>query len=175
MENTQQALSQPRFNPLPVVDMCLASFDAWKKNYDAFVQVSRQQQGQPNAVHTPGAAYENTSAQLQKTGEDFFRRFVELQIELCRFLGKRWEQYLGLPSDLSHCQSAADIAQLQSAFLIKMAADYGMEARRLAQNYQEFLSSWMAAWMAAPPVSLIPKQEGLLTRHLAPPGASGRA
>jgi len=145
MENTQQALSQPRFNPLPVVDMCLASFDAWKKNYDAFVQASGGQKGQPSAALNPAAVYENTSAQLQKTGEDFFRRFVELQIEICRFFGKRWEQYLDLPSDISHCQSAVDIAQLQSAFLTKMAAGYGVEDRRLAQAFQALLSNWMAA------------------------------
>ena len=99
-------------------------------------------------------AYENTSAQLQKTWGDFFRRFVEQQIEICRFFGKRWEQYLDLPSDLSRCQSPADFAQVQSAFLTKMAADYGTESRHLTQA---LLSNWMTA-QSAP---VIPKQPTL--------------
>jgi hypothetical protein len=108
MQNAQQALPQPVFDAGPILNMYRDSMDAWKKNYDAFVQASRGPQGQPNGAVTTAAAYGNTSAQLQKTGEDNFRRFVELQIEICRFYGKRWEQYLGLPSDLSRCQSAAD-------------------------------------------------------------------
>ncbi len=52
---------------------------------------------------------------------------------------------MDLPSDLSRCQSPADIAQLQSAFLTKMAADYGIEDRRLAQAFQALLSNWTAA------------------------------
>jgi hypothetical protein len=144
MGNAQQTPSQTRLDPDSVLGMYLASIDAWKKDCDAFVQASRGQQGQPSATLNRGVAYENTSAQLQKTGEDFFRRFVELQIEICRFFGKRWEQYLDLPSDITHCQSAADIAQLQSAFLTKMAADYGIEARQFAQDFQTLLSNWMA-------------------------------
>ncbi len=154
MENMQQTQSQPRFGTDPVLDMYLASIDAWKKNYDAFVQAPREQQGQPGGALSPGAAYENTSAQLQKTGDDFFRRFVEQQIEICRFFGKRWEQYLNIPSDLSRCRSAADFALVQSAFLTKMAADYNVEGRRLAQGFQELHSNWMAA----SPMSFIPQQ-----------------
>ena len=154
MENAQQTLSQTPFDPGAVFGMYLASIDTWRKNHDAFVQTSRTQQGQTNGVLNPGAVFENTSAQLLKSGEDMFRRAVELQIELCRFFGKRWEQYLDLPSDISHCRSAADIAQLQSAFLTKMAADYGIEGRRLAQAFQELGSNWMAA----APVSFVPKQ-----------------
>jgi hypothetical protein len=84
---------------------------------------------------------------VTKKRGDFFRRFVELKIEICRFFGKRWEQYLELPPDLSRCQSALDIAKLQSAFLSKMANDYGIEDMRLAQAFQALLSNWMAAPM----------------------------
>jgi hypothetical protein len=154
MESTQQTPSQLQFGAGPVLDMYFASMNAWKKNCDAFVQASRERQVVPNVAQNPPAAYENTSAQPQKAGEDIFRRFVEHQIELCRFFGKRWEQYLNLPSDLSRCQSAADFAQVQSAFLTKMAADYGIEGRRLGQAFQELLPNWMAA----APVSVIPRQ-----------------
>ena len=154
MENVQQTLSQTPFDPGAVLGMYLASIDAWKKNCDAFVQEPRPQQGQTNRALNPGAAFDNTPAQLQKSGVDIFRHAVELQIELCRFFGKRWEQYLDLPSDLSHCRSPADIAQIESTFLTKMATDYGLEGMRLAHAFQELGSVWMATAL----VSSIPKQ-----------------
>ena len=43
----------------------------------------------------------------------------EEQVELCRFFGRRWEQYLNLPSDVSRCRSVLDLAQVQSTFLTK--------------------------------------------------------
>jgi hypothetical protein len=154
MENAQQTLSQTPFDPGAVLGMYLASIDAWKKNANAIVHASRLQQGQMNGALNPDGALENTSAQLQKSGEDIFRHAVELQIELCRFFGKRWEQYLDLPSDLSHCRSPAGIAQIESTFLTKMATDYALEGMRLAHAFQELGSDWMAAAR----VSSIPKQ-----------------
>jgi len=145
MGTAEQTLSQTIFDAGPALHMYSASIDAWKKKHEVFVQTSKGQQGKPIAALNPG---ENTSAQLQKSGEDFFRRFVELQIEICRFFGKRWEQYLELPSELSHCHSTADIAHLQLAFLSKLANDYGMEDMRLAQAVQALLSNWMAAPMS---------------------------
>ena len=92
---------------------------------------------------------------MQKTGnEHIFLRAVKHQVELGRFFGKRQERYLDFWSDIAHCQSAMDLVKVQSAFLTKMAADYGFESRRLAQGFQELLSSWMAAQ----PMSFIPKQ-----------------
>jgi hypothetical protein len=155
MENTQQTPLQTSFDPSAVLGMYLASIDAWKNNYDAFVQAPAPQQGQTNRALNPDAAFEDMPAQLQKSGEEIFRHAVELQIELCRFFGKRWEQYLDLPSDLSRCRSSADFAQIQSTFLTKMAADYGLESRRLAQAFQELGSDCMAA----APVSFLPKQQ----------------
>ena len=141
------------------------SIDAWQKGYNGyndFAQTSRPQQGQTNAALDPAAAYENTSAQMQKTGEHIFRRAlehifrhaVEHQIELGRFLGKRQARYLDFWSDIAHCQSAADLVKVQSAFLTEIAADYGIESRRLAQDFQVLLSSCMAAQ----PMSFISKQ-----------------
>jgi len=141
----------------PILNMYRESIDAWQKGYNGyndFAQTSRPQQGQTNAALNPAAAYENMSAQMQKTGEHIFRRAVEHQVELGRFFGKRQVQYLDLWSDIAHCQSATDLVKVQSAFLTKMAADYGFESRRLAQGFQKLLSSWMAAQ----PMSFIPKQ-----------------
>ena len=74
---------------------------------------------------------------MQKTDEHIFGRVVEHQVELGRFFGKRQARYLDFWSDIAHCQSAADKVKLQSAFLTEMAADYGIESRRLAQGFQE--------------------------------------
>ena len=137
----------------PFLNMYTESIDAWQNGYNGyndFAQTSRPQQGQTNAALNPAAAYENMSAQMQKTGEHIFQH----QIELGRFFGKRQDRYLDFWSDIAHCQSAADLVKVQSAFLTKMAADYGLESKRLAQGFQELLSSWMAAQ----PMSFIPKQ-----------------
>lgn len=143
MDHVQQSLTQPRFDTSSVMDMYLASVDAWKKNVDAFAEASRSQQKQ-RSEPAPVAAMEKTSAQIQKTGENIFRRAVEQQIELCHFFGKRWEQYLTLPADISRCHSPVDIAQLQLAFFTRMAADYGIEGRHFAQTFQELVSQAMA-------------------------------
>lgn len=143
MKNTQQAKSSLDFDAGPILNMYLASFEAWKNNYDALVQAPKQQTRQNKPDQLAIASYDG-APQLQKTGENLFRRLVELQIELCRFVGKRWEQYLDLPSNVSRCRSAADIAQLQSAFLTKMAADYDLESRKFAEAFQQFVSNLMA-------------------------------
>ena len=121
----------------PILNMYRESIDAWQNGYNDFAQTSRPQQGQTNAALNHVAAYENTSAQKQKTGEHIFRRAVEHQVELGRFFGKRQERYLDFWSDIAHCRSAADIVKVQSAFLTEMAAAYSIESRRLAQGFQE--------------------------------------
>ncbi len=141
----------------PILNMYRESFDAWQNGYNGYndsAQTSRPQQGQTNAALNPAPAYENMSAQMQKTGGHIFRRAVEHQVGLGRFFGKRQERYLDFWSDIAHCQSVTDIVKVQSSFLTKMAADYGFESRRLAQGFQDLLSSWMAAL----PMSFIPKQ-----------------
>ena len=143
MENTASNNSNNSSSNRSIADSILnmyrESIDAWQKGYNGyndFAQTSRLQQGQTNAALNPAAAYENTTAQMQKTGEHIFRRAVEHQVELGRFFGKRQARYLDFSSDIAH-QSAAEIVKLQSAFLTEMAADYGIESRRLAQGFQE--------------------------------------
>ncbi len=145
MDHVQQTLAQPRFDTSSVMDMYVASVDAWKKNLDAFAEASGSQVKQRNDMPSQAAEMEKTSAQLQRTGENIFRRAIEEQMELCRFFGKRWEQYLSLPADISRCHSPTDIAQLQLSFLTRMAADYGIEGRHFAQTFQELVSQAMTA------------------------------
>jgi hypothetical protein len=59
---------------------------------------------------------------------------VQSQIELWRFLGGRWEQYLKLPEQISQCRSLTELGELQSAFLSKFASDYLQEAGKLARQ-----------------------------------------
>ncbi|MFZ0571599.1 MAG: hypothetical protein WAM63_14085 [Rhodomicrobium sp.] len=145
MSQTQQTPTQPRFETSTVMDMYMASVEAWKKNMDALAEASESQLKQRSLSSSPSADLEKTSVQLQKTGENIFRRAIEEQMELCRFFGKRWEQYLSLPANISRCRSPAEIAQLQLSFLTKMASDYGTEGRHFAQTFQELVSQAMAA------------------------------
>lgn len=154
MESAQQSLSQARFDAGPVLDIYLASLEAWKKNFDAFAEASQQQTKQITKTQAASVTIESTSNQLEKTGADVFRRLIQEQVELCRFFGKRWEQYLSLPSDISRCHSPADLAQLQLAFLTKMAADYGIECRHFARTSQELVSELMAVQ----PISVMAKR-----------------
>src|SRR5271166_6089300 len=136
----------------PILNMYRESIDAWQKGYNSyndFAQTSRPQQGQTNAALNSAAACENTSAQMQKTGEHIFRRAVEQQIELGRFFWKRQEGYLDFWSDIARCQSAAEIVQVQSAFLTKMTAGYGIEIRRLAQGFLSFIPKQPAQTIAS--------------------------
>src|SRR5271167_1313115 len=112
MENTASNNSNKSLSngPIanPILNMYIDSIDAWQKGYNGhndFAQASRPQQGQTNAALNPAAAYENTSAQMQKTGGHIFRRAVDKQIELGRFFWKRQEQYLDFWSDIARCQS----------------------------------------------------------------------
>jgi len=58
---------------------------------------------------------------------------VQNQIELCDFFGRRWEQYLKLPGQLSQCRSLTELGELQSAFLAQFANDYMQETEKLAK------------------------------------------
>ena len=94
-------------------------------------------------------------AQAQDAGSTVFGRAFEEQLELCRFFAKRWEQYAALPASLTRCRSATDLAQLQVAFLSKMAADYNTEGCHVA----EILEQLVSAWMSAHPALFIGKQQ----------------
>ena len=104
MQNAQQAQSKPDFDAGPLLNMYLASIDAWKKNCDALFHVTDEQPRQSSRSGQRSTIYERPSAQAQNTGAGIFRSIVEQQIEFCRFFGKRWEQYLDL-SRISACET----------------------------------------------------------------------
>ena len=145
MQKAQQVQPNSELDVGNLLNLYRDSLVEWQRSYNSFFCLSNQQQERTSGSTKPHIAFDSAAGQLQNVGEMVFRRFVEGQIELCRFYAKRWEQYLDLPSDLSRCQSAVDLAQLQAAFLTKMAADYGIESRSLAQTFREVLASWMAS------------------------------
>ena len=69
MENAHHTLTHPRFDAGPVLEMYFASFDAWKKNLDAFAEgaghVQKQAGEAPSAAGNPS----NTSAHLQSAAK----------------------------------------------------------------------------------------------------------
>jgi hypothetical protein len=69
----------------------------------------------------------------QKSGEEIFKRFVQNQMELCHFFGRRCEQYLKLPERLTQCRSLTELGNLQSSFLSQFANDYMKETQKLPE------------------------------------------
>jgi hypothetical protein len=145
MENAHHSLSYSRFDAGPVLEMYFAPLDAWKKNLDAFAEASKAAQKLQLEAQPGDAGLTNASGQIQNAGEAIFRRAFELQLELWQFLGKRCGQYLSLPADVSRCRSPIDAAQLQIEFFNKLAEDYGVEGKHLAQTMQQLASDWAAA------------------------------
>jgi hypothetical protein len=142
--NGQQS---PAFSIAPIMKMYVDSVEAWKQNYEALAAGAKEYQAQHTAHSASGTqpAYDAAAASWQKSGGDFFKRFVEQQIELCHFFAARWENYLKLPEQLAHCHTPAEMAQLQAAFLGRFASDYMQEANKLCQPFGEFMSRWAAA------------------------------
>ena len=143
----QQAYRHSDLDVMPVLKMYIDSLEAWKKNCDEFTgRVSNMQ----NNFQTNGSnnACESGLPAWQRSGEEFFKRFVEQQMEICRFLSARWEQYLKLPGQLALCRTPADVGQVQAAFLSQFVDDYTHETKKLAQPAGQMMSSWTAGHQA---------------------------
>lgn len=143
MERRQQLFHNSDFDVAPVMKMYVDAIDTWKKTYENFLQTMKEPQCLGGGT-TVGSATEGAAAQWHMSAEELFKSAVEQQIEICRFFANRWEQYLRLPSEFAHCHSPLDVTHVQSAFLTQMATDYATETRRLAQPFQEFVSSLIA-------------------------------
>ncbi len=140
MEDVQQSLPQLSFDKSPAEEIFSASVEAWKKNLDAFTGAPKPQGEKYGDKPEPyGVPLTKSSAQPPLAGESIFRRMVQEQMELCRFFERRWEQYLTLPAEISRCRSPVELAQLQFAFLTRMAADYALESRHFAQTFQDLV------------------------------------
>jgi hypothetical protein len=139
--NVQQSPASFEFNMAPIMKMYMDSMEAWKKNYETLAG---------NGTHVAPfystdvakTAYDFALVNWQKSGEEVFKRFVEQQIEICRFFAGRWEQYLKLPDQLAHCQTPAEIGQVQVALLGQFASDYMRESSKLSQPMGQLMSKW---------------------------------
>ena len=131
------------FNIAPVVKMYLDSMEAWKKNYEAITGNVKTAQASYPAEGTK-ALQDSVLAFWQKSGAEVVKRFVEQQIELCRFFAGRWEQYLKLTEQLAHCNTPADMGQVQTEFLSQFANDYMRETSKLSVPAGDLASRWAA-------------------------------
>ncbi|HEY7646080.1 MAG TPA: phasin family protein [Hyphomicrobiales bacterium] len=141
MNSQTHAAQQFDIDVTPVFRMYQESVDAWKKNYEALL-ANAGASPVKSAPNFFGNGYERAMTDWQEVGGDVFKRLVEQQVELCRFLGHRWEAYLKLPDKLSHCKTPAEFAQLQQDFINQMGAEYMQESIKLAQPLAEFATSW---------------------------------
>jgi hypothetical protein len=135
----QQPQHSFAFSAAPIMKIYLDSLEAWKQNYEALTMPEGEGHGRRPAYEPvmPKPAYDTGFGNWQKSGEETFRRFVESQMEVCRFFASRWESYLKLPAQLAHCQTPAQIAQVQAGFLSQCAGDYMQEAAKLSQSLME--------------------------------------
>jgi hypothetical protein len=137
------------FDISPMLKMYMESIELWKKNYENMMKSAKDIQGTHGAneaaqvTHSPAgaSAYDAALLNWQKSGEEFFKRFVQNQIELCHFFSSRWEQYLKLPEQLSQCRSLTELGNLQSSFLSQFANDYRRETEKLAHPVAELMAN----------------------------------
>jgi predicted DNA-binding helix-hairpin-helix protein len=148
MTTEPQAQANP-FDISPVLRMYMESIETWRKNYENFAKSAKEMQTAYGAEtgqatqRVEGAASAMDAALLnwQKSSEELFKRFVENQVEICRFFGNRWEQYLKLQGQVSHCRSLTELGNVQAQFLSQFANDYMHETEKLAQPVAEMMSS----------------------------------
>ncbi|MGO9544357.1 MAG: hypothetical protein ACLPPF_06135 [Rhodomicrobium sp.] len=119
--------------------MYMDSMEAWKKSYTS-LSTSGKTAPEALTAENAKAACDTALASWHKSGEEVYKRFVEQQIEICRFFAARWEQYLKLPAQIAHCQTPADLQQVQTFFLNQFATDYVQETGKLTQPVGELMS-----------------------------------
>ncbi|HZV22081.1 MAG TPA: hypothetical protein VE986_11115 [Hyphomicrobiales bacterium] len=143
MGNSLETSPFSAFDLTPYLALYRESIEAWQKNLESFMQASWQQ-GEPYraAPSAPAPARKpanEINAQAQTAGEAFMRRLVEEQLELFRFCGRTWEQYLSFWGSVLRSRSPAEVAQSQSMFLTQLASDYCAESTRLVQAFSDAL------------------------------------
>ncbi len=129
------------FDFAPALKMYLESVESWKKNYEQVMQ---------NANLTPvtrpsdmvGAAYEQAVNNWQRAGETLFKRFIEQQIELCRFFENRLKLFLDMPARFAQCKTPAEAAQLHMEFMNRLSQEYAQESAKLIQPMSQLMTQW---------------------------------
>jgi hypothetical protein len=129
----QSALQPLAFDVGPAVKLYMDSVEAWRKNYERVA--SQPKTGAPDSLGEIAVpSYDKILAVWQKTADDAFRRFVERQIELCRFFEGRWEQYLHLQDRMARCRRPGELGQAHADFFERLAHDYMEEANKLTRS-----------------------------------------
>ncbi len=84
------------------VENDMESVELWKKNYENFLKSAPLRadgiDGKNAEAESITSANDAALLNWQKSGEEVFKRFVQNQMELCHFFGRRCEQHLKLPS-----------------------------------------------------------------------------
>lgn len=147
MTNTLSA--QPcAFDMSPLLKMYMDSFEIWKKNYEAFIKNAKDlgaaygSDPAPSAGNSAASPLDAALLNWRHSGEEMVKRFAESQMELCRFFGARWEHYLKLPDQLSHCRSVTELGEAQAKFLNEFAGDYMSETSKLAQPVADAMTNF---------------------------------
>lgn len=128
----------------PSLQMYIDSLESWKENYKRLLDNSAMSTGNQNMDYMTATA-NNALENWQNAGAEFFKRCVEDQIELCQFLGHRWERYLDLPQQFSRCRTPAEMGQLQIDFMTRMMTEYTQESAKLMQPMCDLFSKWVSA------------------------------
>jgi hypothetical protein len=140
------------FDVSPLLRMYMESIETWRKSYETLVK--NAQAAYPGdgfngktgadatrAAESAASAMDQAILTWQKSSEELFKRFVENQVELCRFFGARWEQYLKLSEKVSHARSATELGNIQSQFMSQFADDYMHETEKLAKPVAEAMTN----------------------------------
>lgn len=136
-----RAQSVEHIDIAPLVKAYMDGLESWRKPCEALL-ADDSPAPNPGEADLFTSSFEHGMANWQRTGGEAFKRFVEQQIELCGFLGRRWERYLDLPEQCAHCRTPLEIGQLQFAFLSRMAADYAAESTRLMQPMNKLIARY---------------------------------
>lgn len=140
MDNQPPAV--PSMDIAPALKLYLESIESWKENYKKLLENTDMQ---PAANQNPFAeSYNQALANWQSASGELYRRFIDDQVELCRFLSHRWESYRDLPRQVTHCRNPAELAQLQIDFMTRMMSEYAHESMKLMQPINDVLTKYSA-------------------------------
>jgi hypothetical protein len=134
------------FDFAPAVRLFVDNMEVWKQNYEQFLKTSGAAPVSGPELLTKPA--EQALGNWKAAGEALFTSFIEQQVEVCRFFGRRWETYLDYPRRLAACKTPADIGEVEMEFLKRMAEDYTQESAKLAKPVNDLMSAWASGRFA---------------------------
>lgn len=134
--------SQPALNMdvAPALKLYLESIESWKENYMKLLESANFQ---PAKSQNPVAEnYNQTLSDWQSVCGEMYKRFVDDQVELCRFFSHRWAGYRDLPQQVSDCRNPTELAQLQIDFMTRMMTEYTRESMKLIQPVSDLMAKY---------------------------------